>query len=170
MTDLVVRGRNPWHPRPEPMPDLHSPHKPLDPRRDRAVHSAHMPKWLLSLGKLLLVGTLMVSMGGHFALLQTIAWGNMLVSYSNEATFSEAVAKTFDGDHPCELCHVVKKSKDEEKQKPLLKSDMKLDVALPVPIKIQFPQGEDIVASVTSYTGSFGEVCLPVPVHPPRWA
>lgn len=152
------------------MPDFDSSQKPLDPRGDRAVHSVRMPKWLLSLGKLLLVGTLIVSMGGHFALLQTIAWGNMLVTYSNEATFSEAVAKTFDGDHPCELCHVVKQSKNEEKQKQVLKSDMKLEIALPAPIKLQFPQGVDLVASVTSYVGSFGEICLPVPGHPPRCA
>lgn len=129
-----------------------------------------MSKWLQSAGKMLLVGTLLVSMGGHFALLQTIAWGNMLVSFSGQASFSEAVGKTFDGEHPCQLCKVVKKSKSEEQNKPLLKADMKMEIALPGEVKVPFPASTDVVMQAVVYCESFTEVYEAVPMQPPRAA
>src|SRR5258708_6190788 len=38
--------------------------------------------------------------GGHWAVLQTVAWAQMLRDYSKDATVTEAVAKTFSGDAP----------------------------------------------------------------------
>ena len=127
-----------------------------------------MSKWALRAGQYFLIATLLVSMGGHLALLQTIAWGNMLVDYSSKGSFSEAVDKTFDGEHPCHLCKVVKKSKSEEEKKPLLKSEMKWEVALPAAIQVPFPRGTEIAFRVPEYSGSFGEVFLAVPMQPPR--
>ncbi len=40
----------------------------------------------------------------------------MIVSYSRDASLSEAVSKTFDGQHPCGLCKVIQKGKAEQKQ------------------------------------------------------
>ena len=40
-------------------------------------------------------------------LLQTVAWGLMLTSYSQESGFSEGLRKTFDGHHPCSLCERI---------------------------------------------------------------
>lgn len=84
-----------------------------------------MSQWVIRASQYLLIGTLLVSMGGHLALLQTVAWGNMLVEFSSKGSFSEAMDKTFDGEHPCHLCKVVKKSKSEGEKKPLLKAEMK---------------------------------------------
>ncbi len=112
--------------------------------------------------------TLIVSMGGHLALLQTLAWGNMLVEFSSSSSLSDAVGKTFDGEHPCELCQVVKKSKGEREKKPVLKSEMKLDVALPVPVDELRPHFLEVVFRVTEYAGTFASVYLVVPVRPPR--
>lgn len=145
-------------------------HKPLDRVRPAAIHSPSMAKWLQSAGKMLLVMTLVVSMGGHFAFLQAIAWGNMLVNYSSQSSFSEAVGKTFDGEHPCELCKVVKKTKSEEEKKPLLKAEMKMDIALPSPIHLSFPKGTDVVPVITRHTATFSTVYLGVPLQPPRAA
>ncbi|MEO6478619.1 MAG: hypothetical protein ABIQ96_26095 [Luteolibacter sp.] len=122
------------------------------------------------LGQWLLIGMLLVSMGGHLALLQTIAWGNMLVDFSSKASLSEAMEKTFDGEHPCPLCKVVKKTKSEDEKKPMLKSEMKMEVALPVPVKVPFPRSTDLVFRVTEYSGTFSEVYLAVPMQPPRAA
>jgi hypothetical protein len=127
-----------------------------------------MSKWALRASQYLLIGALLVSMGGHLALLQTIAWGNMLVDYSSKGSFSEAVDKTFDGEHPCHLCKVVKKSKSEEEKKPLLKSEMKWEVAMPAPVKVQFPRSTELGFRVTEYSGTYGEVHLAVPMQPPR--
>ncbi len=130
-----------------------------------------MPKWLHSVGKMLLVATLIVSMGGHLALVQTVAWGTMLVNFSSkEASFSEAVGKTFDGAHPCELCKVVKKSKESEEKKPLLKAEMKMEIALPAPVKVPFPKSTELIILASAFTPEFTEVYLAVPMQPPRAA
>jgi hypothetical protein len=50
---------------------------------------------------------LVLSLGLHWTLLQTVAWSGMLISSSRDGTFWEAVVKTFDGQHPCALCKVV---------------------------------------------------------------
>ncbi len=127
-----------------------------------------MSKWALRASQYLLIATWLVSMGGHLALLQTFAWGNMLVDFSSKGSLSEAMDKTFDGEHPCPLCKAVKKSKSEEDKKPLLKSEIKMEVALPVPVKVPFPQSTEVVFSVTEYSGTYAEVYLAVPMQPPR--
>jgi hypothetical protein len=127
-----------------------------------------MSKWAQRASQYFLIATLLVSMGGHLALVQTVAWGNMLVDFSSKSSFSEAVDKTFSGEHPCPLCKVVRKSKREDEKKPLLKSEMKLEVALPVPIKLPMPRGTEVAFRVTEYSGDFTEVSLAVPMRPPR--
>ncbi len=59
---------------------------------------------------------LVFSLGLHWALLQTIAWTGMIVSYSQDASLKEALAKTFDGKHPCCLCKVVQQGRTDEKK------------------------------------------------------
>ena len=129
-----------------------------------------MPSRLLRASRYLLIVTWLVSMGGHLAMLQAVAWSNMLVDFTSKGSFSEAVNKTFDGEHPCAMCKAVKKSKSEEDKKPLLKSEMKMEVALPVPVKVPFPRSTELVFSVTGYTVTFSEVHLAVPMQPPRAA
>jgi hypothetical protein len=51
-----------------------------------------------------MIAILCVSIGLHWITLQSLAWGVMIVRYSQNCPLSEAVAKTFDGKHPCELC------------------------------------------------------------------
>lgn len=118
----------------------------------------------------LLLGTLFVSMGGHLALLQTYAWTSMLVEYSGSSSVSEAVDKTFDGEHPCELCKVVEKSKHEDKKQQMLKSEIKMEMLLPAPLKMPFPFSSEIVSCVTEFIGTFGVVHLDLPAQPPRLA
>ena len=127
-----------------------------------------MSKWARRASQYLLIGTLFVSMGGHLALLQTLAWGNMLVDFSSKSSFSEAVDKTFDGEHPCHLCKVVKKSKSEDEKKPLLKSEVKWELTLPTQVKVPFPRSEELEFLVTGYSGSDAHVYLAVPMQPPR--
>ncbi len=66
--------------------------------------------------KITAVLLLALTLGLHWALLQTVAWTGMLVSYSRDASFTEAVSKTFDGQHPCKMCKVIKTARAEEKQ------------------------------------------------------
>ena len=58
--------------------------------------------------KWMLVGVLMISIGMHWALLQSIAWTGMLIRYSQEGrSVATALAMTLDGKHPCKLCRVT---------------------------------------------------------------
>lgn len=59
---------------------------------------------------------LIVAVGGHWALLQTLAWTNMLASNLRTSSFREAVGRTFDGAHPCKLCKVISAGKKAEKK------------------------------------------------------
>ena len=115
-----------------------------------------------------LIGTLFVSLGGHFALLQTFAWGNMLVNYSRGASLAEAAKKTFDGEHPCAMCKLVKESKQQEEKKPLLKAEAKMDVTLPIPVRLKKPWGVPVVTAVPAYRGKGSLVNLEMPLRPPR--
>jgi hypothetical protein len=81
------------------------------------------------LGRWLVVIALVLSTGGHWALLQVCAWAGMVVSYSQTDSLADALVKTFDGDHPCKLCKVVKEGRKAEQEKPAaLKVEQKLDL------------------------------------------
>ncbi|MBM3857162.1 MAG: hypothetical protein FJ390_04280 [Verrucomicrobia bacterium] len=54
--------------------------------------------------------------GGHWAVLQGIAWSRMLQSYATKGSFQSAVEKTFDGKHRCSLCKKIEQAKQQEKK------------------------------------------------------
>jgi len=74
--------------------------------------------------KAAMVFALACSIGLHWDLVQSVAWVRMMVSYSQDAPLTEALAKTFDGKHPCSLCKQIAKGKQSEKS-----SDMRPDHA-----------------------------------------
>jgi hypothetical protein len=74
------------------------------------------------------VVVLVLSLGLHWALLQTVAWTGMMVNYSRHASFTEAVSKTFDGKHPCCLCKAIQKGRAGEKNQERVKPVSKLDL------------------------------------------
>lgn len=59
---------------------------------------------------------LFVMVGGHWAVLQSIAWGHMIADFSRTESLGTAIEKTFDGENPCDLCLDVRKGRAEEKQ------------------------------------------------------
>jgi hypothetical protein len=76
---------------------------------------------------------LVLSLGLHWALLQTVAWTGMVLAYSSGSSLTEAVVKTFDGKHPCPLCKIIKQGRAEEQkrqQAPQVDPTFKLDLAL----------------------------------------
>jgi hypothetical protein len=127
-----------------------------------------MLQLLHTAGRHLLIAALLLTMGGHQAVLQTVAWGNMLREYSKGSSVTEAAKKTFDGEHPCHLCKVVKESRKQEEKKALVKAESKMDVTMPVPVRLKEPVGQVIVIAVPPYIGLDSEVCLGVPMQPPR--
>ena len=78
--------------------------------------------------QLLVVTTLILLIGAHWGILQTVAWIGMAVSYSQDAPLKEALQKTFDGHHPCQLCKAVTAGKKSEKKHVTFKLEIKLDL------------------------------------------
>jgi len=83
---------------------------------------------LFRLSRAAVILALCVSIDGHWIALQSVAWTTMLVANARHTPLSEAVAKTFDGAHPCSLCRTVrageKSEKKSELQSPVSKIDM----------------------------------------------
>lgn len=84
-------------------------------------------RMLFRSSKALLGLTLAVLLGAHWLLLQSVAWVGMIIDYSQDATLSEAISMTFDGEHPCRMCLVVKEGKKAERKQLQLKPELKLD-------------------------------------------
>jgi hypothetical protein len=82
---------------------------------------------LLRLGKVLVVFTLICTLGAHWALLQTVAWTTMLASNLQSGSVREAMAMTFDGRHPCCLCKAIAAAKKSEQKNQFPVEKQRLD-------------------------------------------
>jgi hypothetical protein len=69
-------------------------------------------------------------LGGHWAVLQTLAWTGMLIENVQRKPITEALARTFDGSQPCGLCKVVTEGRKSEEKQDLAKLVVKLDAVL----------------------------------------
>lgn len=83
--------------------------------------------------KIVAVVLLSLSLGLHWSVLQSVAWTSMLVERTQATTFRVALQTTFDGQHPCKLCQVVRAGTSSEKQSEALVKLAKLDSSLPEP-------------------------------------
>ena len=125
------------------------------------------PRALLTrLTKLLLVLALTLSLGAHWALLQSVAWVGMVVNYSQDATITEALSKTFDGQHPCKLCKAVKEGKQSEKKQDVLKVEGKKEFCFDSKISVPFPPTAFTLIYAPADSGLSRSETPPVP--PPR--
>jgi hypothetical protein len=52
----------------------------------------------------------------HLPALQVVAWTGMVVKYAQDVPLGEALEMTFDGDHPCPLCKVIRKAQTTGQQ------------------------------------------------------
>ena len=121
---------------------------------------------LARLPKLLIALALASSIGLHWAFFQAVAWTGMVISYSQDAPLTEAVVKTFDGQHPCKLCKQIAKGKRAER-----KAEYKIEMG-----KVKFPFAP--IAGIFTAPRCFwevgagnsaaGSVTHSPPVPPPR--
>jgi hypothetical protein len=82
---------------------------------------------LRQLSKWLVVGALVLATGGHWALLQSVAWVGMAIHFAHTDGFSVALQKTFDGKHPCKMCKVVEAGRKAAPEQELQKLEVKMD-------------------------------------------
>ncbi len=74
-----------------------------------------------------MIFALVFSTGLHWAALQTVAWTTMLAANLSNESFSKAVAKTFDGEHPCPLCKAITAGKKSENKSETTVLKLKLE-------------------------------------------
>ena len=122
-----------------------------------------MPSRLL---KWLAVLTLTFVLGGHWAILQSVAWMTMVAGYSQTDPLKNALVKTFDGKHPCPICKFVAKGKKSEQKHETQKLLTKLDFILaPTRVTIYPPSPAQRQFSPGVFTESRSEA---PPTPPPR--
>ena len=123
---------------------------------------------LTRLARRALVLLLCLSLGMHWAVLQSVAWTGMLLSFASEGSLTEAVEKTFDGEHPCPLCLAVKEGQQKEKDdsKPVAtKSVKKFEAVLSSENRLVPPSGLEMSFAVflTPNTRHVEETAKPPP-------
>ncbi len=76
------------------------------------------------------------SVGGHWFVLQGVAWAQMTLNFSHQSSFKFAVQKTFDGKHACKLCQNIQKGKSKEKDASVVEFKIGEPACLPVSLSI----------------------------------
>jgi hypothetical protein len=108
-----------------------------------------------------------VSIGAHWAALQSVAWATMLVEYSQHATLKKAIVQTFDGDHPCDLCKRVVAEQQLPKKSAASKFQIKPDLICAAFPFVLRPASRDIEFPTAILIASGDDSSPPTP--PPRF-
>jgi len=89
---------------------------------------------LRQIGRIATISALCCAIGLHWVALQSFAWTSMLIEYSKRVPLCQAIAQTFDGAHPCSLCHVVATGKASEKKSDIQSPVPKIDIICVPPV------------------------------------
>ena len=121
---------------------------------------------ILLVGRTITVFALCCAIGLQWIALQSVAWTTMLIENAKHESLTQAIAKTFDGDHPCSLCHMVQKGKASEKKPDMQPNAPRIDLYCLKRTILFLPPSTDI---------RYGEFCLTKidmehspPTPPPR--
>ncbi|HVM62910.1 MAG TPA: hypothetical protein VMV72_18760 [Verrucomicrobiae bacterium] len=115
---------------------------------------------------LLLILVLLSATGAHWGALQSLAWTRMLAENLRTVSFAEAVARTFDGRHPCSLCKVIANASKSQKKADLLQPLTKLEFPLTTPvILLVAPARSHLVLTADHFVESLSQE---PPTPPPR--
>lgn len=121
--------------------------------------------------RLCIIAALVFSIGLHWVVLQSVAWAGMLVAYTvQQGSLLAGVSQTFDAEHPCPLCHAIKKGqKTEKKESRPADPVQKMDLALTFPGRfILSPPTPVLTPLVDSADAVVRRIQPPRP--PPRFA
>ena len=127
-----------------------------------------MPASMLRTGQHLLIAALFFAVGGNWLVLQSVAWGRMIVEYSQRSSIKEAVSQTFDGAHPCDMCKAISKAHKTEKQKAAQIVIKKIEMTYRVCTLLIIPGSRFQKWTVMDLTAD--RVSIEPPLQPPRMA
>jgi len=96
------------------------------------------------LGFVLVMLAVFSLVGGHWGILQTVAWAGMIIDYSKNAPFTVAIKRTFSGEAPCRMCHAIKEGRKNEQRLPAtLKVEKKSDSFLAAEsLRVRLPRSD----------------------------
>lgn len=117
-----------------------------------------------AVAKLLVLLAAVQILGGHWAVLQSVAWTGMLIDNLRGRTVVEAVERTFSGKAPCKLCVAVKQGRETESKQATAKLVVKLDAVLAP--KVALPARAEAPMIFFTHTRT-AEVRSSVPLLPP---
>jgi hypothetical protein len=123
---------------------------------------------LKRLSRFAVVLALVMVVGGHWALLQSVAWVGMTIEFSRTERIDKAIQKTLDGQHPCNLCHFVAEGKKSERQTEIVKPATKLDLISTLSFVLPTPTEQPLEFAAFLATGAARTDAPPSP--PPRFA
>ena len=125
----------------------------------------------MRISKVIAVLLLVLNLGAHWTLLQSVAWVSMLVRYSHQDGLKVAVVKTFDGRHPCSLCKVVEQERNAESRSSdsLTTVPTQYDWIFSQAVDVYSP-GPRLVRSVTGVDEFLVGCSARPPTPPPRFS
>lgn len=118
---------------------------------------------LSRLARLLVLMAAVQILGGHWAVLQSVAWVGMVVKYSEAESLGTALEKTFNGAHPCGLCVVVQEGQSEEKERGGERTVMKVDAILVAKFQAPTPASRPWVYLAESLHAEAAPLAPPTP-------
>jgi hypothetical protein len=71
--------------------------------------------------------TVALTIGLHWAVLQSVAWAGMFAAYSQENSISQSFRKTFSGEEPCRICDLVQEGRGADSDEKTFHKSVKLD-------------------------------------------
>jgi hypothetical protein len=120
----------------------------------------------LSIGRAVTIFALCCAIGLHWIALQSLAWTTMVIDYSKRAPLCRAITQTFDGAHPCSLCHAVNTGKNSEKKSDLQSPAPKIDMICASGATFWLQRFVPVEYAARDF--SFDKVGPSPPVPPPR--
>lgn len=118
--------------------------------------------------RLIVILALLASVGGHWALLQSVAWTRMIIERTQTDSFATALQTTLDGEHPCDLCKRITEGKQNEQQPEQGQMNVKVDLLCERRLIAIAPPSVPVIFP-SSPTGGMPRAERP-PVPPPRAA
>jgi hypothetical protein len=94
---------------------------------------------------------LFISAGGHWAVLQSVAYTRMLVEFAQQGPLSTAVEKAFDHRYACSLCAKIRHGCDNERKAPSKLAEV------PQQPELLVASG---ICSLRAFGGSGGRICF----------
>ncbi len=123
---------------------------------------------LRKFSRILVILALLASVGGHWALLQSVAWTRMIIERTQAESFAAAVQTTLDGEHPCDMCKRITEGQQQEQHEEKAPAKVKLDLLCELrPVAIE-PPSQPVIFPSRPTDGTLRAECPPVP--PPRLA